>query len=99
MTAMIEFFYSPTCPYCPKAKIILLEALDKIDQKIYFNEVNVLSPEGIKKTEKYRIMTVPTIIVNMRHKIVGVPTKEGLLKIINHEMIKKQIEGEKNEEC
>jgi len=92
---MIELFYSPICPFCPKAKEALLEVLEKVNQKIRLDEVNVLSLEGLKRAEKYEVMAVPTIIVNMRHKIVGVPTESRLLKIINHEIVKEQMEGDK----
>ncbi len=93
---MIELFYSPACPHCPKAKEILLEVLEKIDQKIHLDEVNILSPEGLKRAEKYGVMAVPTTIINMRHKIVGIPAKDRLLKLINHEVMKPTEGGGKN---
>jgi len=95
MTVMMELFYSPVCPHCPKAKETLLEVLEKVDQKIHLDEVNVLSLEGLKRAEKYGVMAVPTIIVNMRHKIVGVPRESKLLKLINHEIVKEQMEGDR----
>ena len=56
--------------------------MEKVDQKIIVDEVNVLSERGLKRAEKYGVMAVPTIIVNMKRKIVGVLTKDRLLEAI-----------------
>jgi len=87
MTITIELFYSPVCPHCPRARETLLKALEKVDQKIRIDEVNVLSLDGLKRAEQYGVKTVPTIIINMKHKIVGIPEKESLLKVINREIM------------
>jgi len=92
----IEVFYSPTCSLCPKAKEILWEVLEKVNQKVYIDEVNVLSLDGLKKAEQYGVKTVPTMVINMKHKIVGVPSKENLLKIINDEIVKNKFKRVKN---
>lgn len=92
MTVTIELFYSPICPHCPKAKEVLLEVVEKVDERIRLDEVNVLSKEGLERAKKYGVMAVPAIIVNMKHKMVGVPEKERLLKILNNE-IRKNKEG------
>jgi len=90
MNLMIELFYSPICPHCPKAREVLLEVLEEVDAKIHLDEVNILSSEGLKKAEECGVMSVPTTIINMRRKIVGVPVKERLLKLVNDEITKQQ---------
>jgi len=85
MMVRVELFYSSTCPHCPRAKEILVEVLDGIDAEIRFDEVNVLSPEGIEKAKKHGILAVPAIVINSRHVIVGVPARDRLLKVITRE--------------
>jgi len=82
----IELFYSPMCPYCPEAKKILLEIAEEFSEKIQVEEVNVLYSTGLERAEKYDVREVPTIIINGRTKVTGVPTKERLRKIIQQEL-------------
>jgi len=89
----IELFFSPICPHCPRAREILLEVLEEVNHKIRLEEVNVFSTEGVEKAEKYGVMAVPTIIVNRKRKIVGVPSKEGLLRVIRQEIVKERTES------
>jgi len=93
MTVKIELFYSPTCPYCPEAKRILLEALEEeIDQEFHIEEVNVFSSEGLERAKKYDIISVPAIIIGNKHKIIDVPGKENLLRKIKQEIMHSQKE-------
>lgn len=82
MTVAIELFYSPTCLHCPEAKKILMEIAEEFSGKIQVEEINVLSPAGLEKAEKYGIKGVPSIILNSRAKITGVPTVQQLRKAI-----------------
>jgi len=93
MTLVVELFYSPTCPRCPKARETVIEVLGKVNRKVQFDEVNIFSPEGLEKAEKYGVMAVPAIIINSRHKIVGIPAKDRLLRLINDETARKDLEG------
>jgi len=93
MTVRIELFYSPTCPYCPEAKRILREVLESIDREFHVDKVNVFSPEGLERAKKYGILSVPTIIIENKHKLIGVPRKESLLGKIKQEMMRSQKEG------
>jgi len=85
MAITIELFYSPTCLYCPKARKVLLEVLDNVNHEVHVDEVNVFSSKGLERANKYGIMAVPAIVVRKRHKLVGVPKKEELLRIIHEE--------------
>jgi small redox-active disulfide protein 1 len=86
MTVTIELFYSPLCLYCPKAKKVVLEIAGEFGGKIKVEEVNVLSPAGLEKAEKYGVQGVPTIILNNKVKIAGVPTLQQLRKAIQREL-------------
>jgi len=87
----IELLYSPMCPYCPEARKILVKAAEEFNGKIRVEEVNVLSPAGMEKAEKHGVKGVPTIIVNSRTKIIGVPTVEQLRKAIQREFDREKI--------
>lgn len=92
MVIKVELFYSPICPHCPEAKRILLEVLEEVDQEFHVEEVNVFSPEGLERAKKYEIISVPAIIIENKHKIIGVPRKESLLRKITHEITVSQKE-------
>ncbi|RJS90697.1 hypothetical protein CW705_05660 [Candidatus Bathyarchaeota archaeon] len=56
---MIELFYSPICPYCPKAKRILLEALDEMEGEVHLDEINVFSLDGLKRAKNTALWLFP----------------------------------------
>jgi len=85
MTVKIELYYSPICPYRPEAKRVLLEILEETSQEFQVEEINVFSPRGLERAKTYGILSVPTIIINSKHKIVGIPEKEDLLRKIKTE--------------
>jgi len=74
------------CPYCPEAKKILWEVAEEFGEKIQVEEINVLSSIGLEKAEEYDVSGVPTIVINGRTKVAGVPTRERLRKIIQQEL-------------
>lgn len=90
MTATIELFYSPICPYCPEAKRVLIAVAEKLDNEIEIEEVNVLSSTGYERAEKYHIMGVPTFVINGRVRVMGVPSKEQLHDLIRKELAKNE---------
>jgi len=91
MEVLMELLYSPVCPHCPKAREVLLEVLEEIDRKVRLEEVNVLSREGFERVKRYGVKSVPAVIINKRRKIVGVPTKERLLKTFRDEVMKPRV--------
>jgi len=86
VTVTIELFYSPMCLYCPKARKIVTEIADELDGKVRVEEVNILSTAGMEKSEKYNVKGVPSIVINGRAKITGVPTVVQLRKAILQEL-------------
>ncbi len=88
MTVKLELFYSPTCQICPRAKEVVM-SLDEADE-MEIEEVNILSPEGLRRAEDYGIRSVPTIVLNGKIKLTGIPSKSNLTKMIQRESSQKQ---------
>ncbi len=75
---LIELFTSPTCPYCPRAKEIVERVVRRIPRALLI-ERDVSEPENAEIARRYGIQGVPTIVINGRYRIVGVPREEELL--------------------
>jgi small redox-active disulfide protein 1 len=75
-----EFFYSPLCPTCPKAKEIVRKVAE--EEGIELEEINILSPVGEACAKKYGLKSVPYLVINEVHQICGIPTKETILEFI-----------------
>lgn len=86
MTVTIELFYSPTCLHCPEAKKIVMEIAEEFGGKIRVEEVNILSSAGLEKAENYGVKGVPTIAIDGKTKITGIPSKEKLRIMIQREL-------------
>ena len=90
----VEFFYSPKCPHCRLAKNVVRRVEKRFKrmskkgfgEKVEVEMVNTFMPRGRMKALKYGIRGVPTIMVNGKKKIVGVPREKGLRKLIEKEM-------------
>ena len=87
MTIRLELFYSPICPFCPEARRILLEVLEEFDQEFHIDEVNIFSSEGLERAKKHDLASVPAIVIENKHKIIGIPEKESLLRRIKQEIM------------
>lgn len=83
MTLKVELFYSPTCHICPRAREVVMGIEE--GKEVEIEEVNVLSPEGLRRAERYCIRSVPTIVVNGKVKLSGVPSRGKLLGLIEKE--------------
>jgi len=91
MTVRIELFYSPACPLCPRARELVM-SLDE-DNNMQIEEVNILSNEGLKRAENYGVSSLPTIVLNGKTKLTGLPSRSNLMKMIQQESSTKQEEG------
>lgn len=72
----LELFYSPVCPHCPKARI-LVENIIKRYENVEYVEVNTYTEEGIKRGMSMEVMAVPTVAVDDEIKLVGWPFEES----------------------
>lgn len=85
----LELFYSPICQLCPRVREVIMR-LDEDYDEVRIEEVNVLSPEGLRRAEDYGIRSVPTIVLNSRVKLTGVPSRGYLINMIQRESSRKQ---------
>lgn len=91
MTVKIDLFYSPTCLYCPEARKIVLEIAEEFSGKVRVEEINILSSTGTEKLEKYSVKGVPTIVINSKTKITGIPTTSQLREAVLRELDRKEV--------
>jgi len=82
MPVKIEVFYSPTCPYCPAAIRVVRKIEEELKNQVEIEEINTFTVKGQLKALKNGVYAVPTIILNGKEKIVGVPSEQELLNII-----------------
>ncbi|MBU1486947.1 thioredoxin family protein [bacterium] len=66
----LELFYSPLCPTCPKAKEVTREIVE--EERVEYEEINILSPDGEEKAAKYGIKSVPAVVIDEGEPIFGV---------------------------
>ena len=98
----IEVFYSTTCPHCRAARSVAKRVVKRLEKRLEkrfgrrfekrlgwsleVEEVNTSMRSGAVRAEKYGIRAVPTIVVNGKKKIVGVPREKELRELIEKEM-------------
>jgi len=63
------------------------------DNNMQIEEVNILSNEGLKRAENYGVSSLPTIVLNGKTKLTGLPSRSNLMKMIQQESSTKQEEG------
>jgi len=78
---LLELFTSPTCPHCPRARETIGEAV-KTMRNALLVEREVTEPENAELARGYGIQSVPTLIVNGRYRIEGVPLRDDLLRFL-----------------
>jgi thiol-disulfide isomerase/thioredoxin len=72
----LELFFSPVCPLCPKAKVLVKEVASRYDNVEYI-EINTYTEEGIKRGMSMQVMAVPTVAIDDEIKLVGWPFMES----------------------
>ncbi len=72
----LELFFSPVCPHCPKAKVLVKEVASRYDDVEYI-EVNTYTEEGIKRGMSMQVMAVPTVAIDDEIRLVGWPFEES----------------------
>ena len=77
---VVMAFSAPWCKYCVALKPTLIELAEELDSKIDFVGIDIDQDEALGN--KYRIMTIPTLILRNKGedigKVVNPPTKEGI---------------------
>jgi small redox-active disulfide protein 1 len=78
---LLELFTSPTCPYCPRAREAIGDAV-KAMKNALFIERDVTESENAELARRYGIQSVPTLIINGAYRIEGVPGRDDLLRFL-----------------
>ncbi|MHA1229693.1 MAG: thioredoxin domain-containing protein [Candidatus Helarchaeota archaeon] len=89
----IEFFFSPTCPYCKQVKSMLYDAKKIYREDIEIVFIDVSTEQGQILAHIYRIEATPTLIINSHDVIEGLPEKneiiyEGIEKYLSQNAIR-----------
>lgn len=77
MKAKIEVFFSPACPYCPKARQLVSEVASRYGDAVELDEVNTWTKEGMERGMAYRLQAVSTVAIDGVIKFVGFPFAES----------------------
>ncbi len=75
MELLLELFTSPTCPHCPAAKKIAENVVKQMEGALLI-ERDVSLPENADTAARYGIRGVPTIVINGKYQMAGVPGSE-----------------------
>lgn len=78
----VEFFHSPTCPYCPAARRMLYEVSEEYSDIVQIEEIDAWSEEGKPRAMKYDVRLVPSIVINGEKRMEGIPNRQMISKII-----------------
>ncbi len=79
---LIELFTSPTCPHCVRARQVVERVVEKLPGVVVI-EREVTAPENAELARQYGITAVPTMVINRRYVLAGVPSEERLLQYIS----------------
>lgn len=78
MELLLELFTSPTCPHCPAAKLVAENVVRQMEGALLV-ERDIAMPENADIATRYGVQGVPTIVVNGKYQMVGVPPSEAEL--------------------
>lgn len=81
MVLEVEVFTSSSCPYCPMAENVAVEAKNEVGDSINLSVINI--SQDRQKAIEYNIMAVPAIAIDGEVVFVGAPSKEDLISAIN----------------
>lgn len=78
-------FWSPTCPPCLMLAPIIEEIAKEFESKAKVGKLNVF--ENSKTSDKYQIISIPTIIIfkngKIQEKIIGLESKQTIADKLN----------------
>ncbi|HIH44660.1 MAG TPA: cytochrome c biogenesis protein [Candidatus Methanoperedenaceae archaeon] len=61
---IIEYFFDPACLKCEKASPVVESVVNSFGDNVTFSRYNVLTDEGLRLANKYRLPGVPAVVVN-----------------------------------
>ncbi len=86
---LLEIFTKPGCQKCATAKKATEEALQLMNETLMI-ERDISRKEDYKRALDLGVREVPTLVINEKYQIIGIPqTSDELVRFINHDMKKK----------
>ena len=85
----IEGFSTSTCPHCPAAIDAAEKAKDKLGDAIDVESVKIddpNNPDNRQRAMDYRIMAVPTVVIDGEVTFVGAPSEEELINALESKL-------------
>ncbi|SDA37475.1 thioredoxin family protein [Methanobrevibacter millerae] len=80
MAIKIEVFKTDSCPHCPAAVSAAENAKAKFGDQIDVEIVNANDPANIDRAREYRIMAVPTVVIDGEVVFIGAPSDDELIE-------------------
>ena len=68
------------------AKQVVRDVEKEFAGKLQVEEIDTWTPPGEMKALEYKIFAVPTLVINEKEKIVGVPNRQKLVEAIRKEL-------------
>ncbi|MDD1778449.1 MAG: thioredoxin family protein [Candidatus Helarchaeota archaeon] len=88
----IEFFWSPSCPYCPNVQEMLEDLINsELGKYLIIEMIDVDSPVGQTRAKSYALKGVPSLAINGHLKFIGVP-HPSLLNLEIRKLVNKREE-------
>lgn len=86
MSVKLEVFTSQSCPYCPMAVDAAEKAVAELGDDVEYEHLDV--NENMDKVQKYRIMSVPAVVIEEEVAFVGAPEPEELIRKLRKAIIR-----------
>ena len=80
MVIKIEVFKTDSCPHCPAAVNVAMNAKARLGDKIDVEIVNANDPDNMDRARQYQIMAVPTVVIDGNVEFVGAPSDDQLMQ-------------------
>lgn len=84
MSVKLEVFTSTTCPHCPSAVAVAEKAKTELGDDLDYEHLNV--DENMDKVREYKIMSVPTLVIDGEVSFIGAPSEEELITKIKSKL-------------
>ncbi|MBE0638268.1 MAG: thioredoxin family protein [Bacteroidales bacterium] len=82
-SAVVEMFYTLSCPNCKVFQRMLEEVMPGYDGRITFKKTLASGPVGYIKSLKLGIHAVPTVLINNNIVFRSVPSRQELIAKLN----------------
>ncbi|MEE8358355.1 MAG: thioredoxin family protein [Candidatus Hydrothermarchaeales archaeon] len=83
---LLEIFTKPGCQKCATAKKAIEEALQLMNEALMI-ERDISQKEDYKRALELGVREVPTLVINEKYQIIGIPqTSDELVRFINHDI-------------